>query len=40
MLLMTSNVVPFSRERRISNSVRTELNIGTTSVPLVGRSGC
>jgi hypothetical protein len=34
------NVVPLSRERRISNSVRTELNVGTTSVPFVGCRGC
>jgi hypothetical protein len=31
--------MPLSRERRISDSVRTELNVGTTSVPLVGCSG-
>jgi hypothetical protein len=29
-----------SRERRISSSFRNELDDGTTSVPLVGCSGC
>jgi hypothetical protein len=33
------NVLPVSRERRASNSVQTELNVGTTLVPLVGCSG-
>ncbi len=33
------NILLHSRERRISRSVRTELNAGTTSVPLVGVSG-
>jgi hypothetical protein len=32
--------MPLSRERRITNSVRTELNIGTASFPLVGCGGC
>jgi len=34
------NVMPLSRERRNSDSTRTELNARTTSVPLVGCSGC
>jgi hypothetical protein len=33
------NVLPLSRERRVSNSFQNELNLGTTSVPLVGCSG-
>jgi hypothetical protein len=33
------HVLPLSRERQISNSVRTELNAVTTSVSLVGCSG-
>ena len=32
--------MPLSRERWISNSFRDELHLGTTSVPLVGCSGC
>ena len=30
------NALPLSRDRRISNSVRTESNVGATSPPLVG----
>jgi hypothetical protein len=36
---VSPNVLPLSRERRLSNSARTELNVHTTSVPLVGCSG-